>query len=177
MKQLIIILLFIPLAAFAQDDLTKQEKKELKKKEQLEKARATDKFLQQKQFVLEANTLYGKRGETYHVTSSLNFIIVDKDKSVIQIGSNTGMGYNGVGGITLEGSISNYEYSANPEKGRFTINMHVSGSTGSYDVVMNIRPDGKADARVTTLRGGQIRYSGYIASFENSRIYQGQTTY
>lgn len=56
--------------------------------------------LEQLDFVLEANRLSFKRGETAYVTSNTNFVSLSDDKAVIQIAPFYGGGPNGVGGIT-----------------------------------------------------------------------------
>lgn len=61
-------------------------------------------------FVIEADEVTFKRGYTVHVTSNTNFIAFCGDKAVVQVAFNVPWpGFNGLGGITLEGSVSGYK--------------------------------------------------------------------
>ena len=104
----------------------KQDKKK-QKEEELEKSKATMRgLLDSREFVLEANNLSGKSGVQVPVVPSLNFFAVDSATAVIQIGSVTGLGYNGVGGITDEAGINRYELSES--KAGFNIKLYASSN-------------------------------------------------
>ena len=61
-------------------------------------------MVQNRQFVLQSHTLYSRRGQTAFVSPVTNFIAVDGDNAVIQLAfDNASPGFNGLGGITLEG--------------------------------------------------------------------------
>ena len=115
---LLVMLLASAVAAGAQTErriYTKAEQESAQKRE-VEKRieaiqdsiRSVEAFtaLEQLDFVLEANRLSFKRGETAFVTSNTNFVSLSDDKAVIQIAPFYGGGPNGVGGITLEGRAS-----------------------------------------------------------------------
>ena len=60
-----------------------------------------------KDFVLEANQVTFKNGNTVFVNSSTTFISVKGNRAVVQISpSNLAAGPNGVGGVTVDGMIS-----------------------------------------------------------------------
>ena len=116
MKKIIFAGLAITLtiSAFSQEqELSRKEQrkiqKELKKEQQAEMAtkRAVEVGLMVEygRFVLEANKLRDKRGNTVDVPAMLNFIATDSTTGVIQIGSYQYVGLNGVGGLTIEGPL------------------------------------------------------------------------
>ena len=64
-------------------------------------------------FVMEAERLVFKRGETAVVSSITNFISLKDDRAVVQIAPFRGPGANGVGGITLDGKATNITIKTN----------------------------------------------------------------
>lgn len=62
--------------------------------------------LENLEFVVEADQLVFKRGQSAFVSSSTNFISMHDDKTVVQVAPFNGGGPNGVGGITVEGRAS-----------------------------------------------------------------------
>lgn len=183
MKRLICIVVaaLIALPAFTQE-LSKREQrqleKELKKEQQAaeaaEKAKVVDAMVLYQRFVLEANTLRDKRGNSVPVASNINFISADSLTGVIQVGSNLYVGRNGVGGITIEGSITEYKYSLHERSGSYNITYLLRSPVGSYDVMITAYPDGRADATVrSTTWGDQLRYAGYLVPIGITRVYKG----
>lgn len=164
-------------ALMAQDETTREERKQAKKEKIERQYKATKHILENKEFVLEANFLGNRYGQRMPVTSTLNFIMVDSAEAVIQIGSQSGVGYNGVGGITTEGQVTDFELNKNDKKNNFNLTMNVMTNLGIYDIFMNISADGHASARISGLRGGQLTYTGRIVPQSQSYVYQGTTTY
>ena len=183
MKRVITILFvtLITLPAFAQDLSRKEQKKllkELKKEQRAEeaskKAAVVEAMVYYQRFVLEANILRDRRGNSINVSSNINFIAADSLTGVIQVGSNTYIGRNGVGGDTVEGSISEYEYTKHERSGSYYISYFLRTPVGSYDVRLTAYSDGRADAEVSsTTWGGRLRYSGYLVPPGASRVFKG----
>ena len=185
MKRVIIIGLavLIALPTFAQELSKKEQRKlekELKKEREAEeaayKAELVTAMVEYQRFVLEANTLRDKRGNSVPVTSNINFVSADSLTGVIQVGSNLYVGRNGVGGITIEGKVSEYKYSKHEKSGSFNISYIVRSPVGSYDVQITAYPDSRADATVrSTTWGDQLRYSGFLVPISLSRVYKGMS--
>ncbi len=119
-KSIILLLLFsvtLSIESYTQEkkELTRKERRELEKKKQaqldsiyaIEIKQAVD----DKTWVLEADRLANKRGESIIVNSTLNFIALEGEEAYVQLGSDTGFGPNGVGGITVRPKLSD---SSNP---------------------------------------------------------------
>ena len=179
----ILIVLFVALLSFPvlAQNMTKEEKKAAKaeKKEQQEKADAEravviKNSIDAKQFVLEASFLADKRGQKVVVDPIFNFIGVDGEKGAFQFSKGTAVGYNGVGGVTVEGNVSNYEVSVT-KKGVYSIDFRISASFGSIFVSMNVFPNGQTEAAISGSNTSKLKYSGNLLPLAESRIYKGSS--
>jgi hypothetical protein len=185
MKRIIIIVFaaLLTLPAFTQElskkeqkQLEKELKKEKKAEEAAQKAKIVEVMVHYQRFVLEANTLRDKRGSSIQVSSNLNFIASDSISGVIQVGSNSYIGSNGVGGVTVSGSISEYKYSIHEKSGSYNVSYYLRTPVGSYDVRLSVYSDGRADADVSsTTWGDKLRYSGYLVPPALSKVYKGSS--
>jgi len=186
MKKVLIIILAVSLAApaFAQEqELSKKQQKELqkqlKKEQEAEEAAQRDlmvgMMVEHRKFVLEADRLQDSRGNSEDVSSMINFVACDSVNGVVQIGSDHYIGGNGVGGVTVEGPISNYKSSFNEKKGTYTISYNIRSTVGAYDVRMSIFGGGRAEATVTSTWPGRLSYSGYLVPPSASKVYKGSS--
>jgi len=132
-------------------------------------------MLHQRRFVLEAQQLKDQRGNMIHVSSMINFVAADSVSGVIQVGSSYYVGLNGVGGMTVEGSISNYEYTYKEKKGYHFLKYNLHTSAGTYDVRMSISPAGKTDATISSSWPGNLTYVGNIVPPASSRVFKGRS--
>ncbi len=134
-------------------------------------------LIESRDYVLEADFLSNQYGTRVLVNSTINFIKVDDGKAVIQVGSDWGVGPNGVGGVTAEGQISRYEVKANDKKKSVSVSMNVMTNLGVYDVHMSVSAGGNSFATVSGLRRGKLNYFGDLIALESSRVFEGQTRY
>jgi len=186
---LIVGLFFIPLVGFAQEQtdqqvMSKEEQKQMEKEhrkavrqaEEEATMKRVDSMMNQHRYVLEADYVSGKSGSRIPVSSTLNFLIVDSSEVVIQLGSLTGIGYNGVGGITVEGNITKYEM--NKKEGKkgvsYNISIYIMSNIGVYDIQLWISSSGQADATVRGNTSGVLNYSGRLMSINESRVYKAR---
>jgi ATPase subunit of ABC transporter with duplicated ATPase domains len=177
----------LPVSAIAQDDeLTNREKRKLKKQEKKEqrearleaKSRLNQQLIESRKFVLEADQLSNRYGESAYVSSNLNFILVDSGEAVIQIGSHSGMGANGVGGVTAEGKITKYEVTNNEKRNTTSVEIMVTTALGMYEVRFYIMSGTRSTAELTSaVRGGNLTFHGDIKPIQAASIYQGHTVY
>lgn len=182
MKNIIIIMVsFFLLGIYsvqAQDE-NKQSQKEKKKMERkAEDERnyiATGNMLDSMKFVLEADYLSNRRGNRAIVSNSLNFIQVDSTNAILQVGRNTGMGNNGVGGTTVEGKISNYKVTRDDKKKSYFVQMNIMSVVGVYDVFINVSGDGNALATISGINGGKLNWEGDIVALNESRVFKGRS--
>jgi len=156
--------------------LTRQEKKDAKRIVQYANFQALDSMLERKSFVLEAYFLENQYGNRTPVSSILNFIKLDATDVVLQTGSNRNNGYNGVGGATAEGSLTNLKLEKDLKKLNFSLSFTVVTNIGVYDIYMTINSNGDARATISGLTPGKLVYDGHIESLNNSGIYKGHNS-
>ncbi len=178
----ITLLVTVTLSVVGQENtdkkLSRKERREIKKKEQAARSEAMAKLLataiDEQMWVLEANTLAGKRGASINVNSTLNFIAVEGDEAFVQLGSNSGMGPNGVGGVSVRGNVNKYEVNKNEKKGTYFITLFISSAIGTFDIRLDCNSDGQiANATVQGNRSSRIQYRGVIVPLSESTVYKG----
>ncbi|NLR89921.1 MULTISPECIES: DUF4251 domain-containing protein [Flammeovirga] len=195
---------FIGLSNFAtaqdtkpEQELTEKEKKKLARKKAKEERKKAKELAKQQaqaeekarfemakagmlsqQFVLQANQVYDRYGNTAQVTNNINFVKLDDDKCVVQLGFEGIVGYNGVGGITLDGKISDLKVEEN-DNGSIMMSFNVQGAMMQAAVRINLNgADNWADATVRSQTENiEIRFRGNILPTNLSSVYQGATPY
>ncbi len=185
----IVLLFFVAIGiyAFGQENtvMSKKELRKLAKEQKLAERQAEaeknleiiDHMLNNRKFVLEANFLSGRTGQRIPVSPNINFVVVDSAHCVLQIGSPYGMGYNGVGGITVEGPVSRYTLKKIEKKKStyYSLIFMTTTSAGVYDVSMYIDQHGNADATIRGTTAGSLSYHGIILHPELSKIYKAHS--
>ena len=162
----------------AQDvKLSKQEKKDLKQTELQANYYAIDTLIERKTFVIEADYLQDLYGNRVFVNSVLNYILVDSLKAVLQTGSNSRSGYNGVGGVTAQGNIQNYKVVKDPKKLRYNVSFTVMTTIGIFDISMDISANTEASATISGLSRGRLTWYGRFQNLYESNFYKGQETF
>jgi len=156
--------------------LSRQELKEVRKAQMTANFYILDSLLRAKTFVLEADFLQNRYGDRIIVTPNLNFIKLAESTGILQTGSNFSMGYNGIGGITAEGSIGRWNIYRNEKKLTFRLQFSLFTNIGTYDVSMIIGSDNRARATITGLSPGSLTWEGYLVTIENSRVFKGHNT-
>jgi len=160
----------------------KESRKEVSRKKKEERIakieneyKLTKKLLNSRKFVLEAQHLSNNRGGQIPVSANLNFISIDSIHAIIQVGSPERVGSNGVGGVTVEGRISNWKFAKDDKRKIFNLFMTVQSNFGIYDITMRVDNSGNADASLTGLRAGRLTFTGDIVAREDSFIFKGQS--
>ena len=156
----------------------RQEKKNERKGQEMAAIEKVNGLLMSKEWVLEAVTVQGKRGgQVYNLNPNLNFVSVNsEEEAIVQLSFNNLIGWNGVGGITLEGKIGKYEYSS--DKKSLNITMSAMGSgLGVVDMFITVSGDGNGRASISGNWGDRITFQGKFVSLEESTVYKGTTTY
>lgn len=183
MKRILVILAMslIVFAGMAQSKAEQRKaqreaKNEQKARDEAAMAVIIKEALENKQFVLEADFLANKYGERIVVPPSLNFVGIDKDLSVFQFANGRDVGYNGVGGITVEGNVQSYRYKVS-KKGVYTLEFSVSTSAGTIFVNMTVSPNGMADATVSSNGPNKLSYQGRCVPLAASKVYKGSRTF
>jgi len=182
-----VMTLALPNTGMAQTkQLTKKEQRKLekqkKKEERQKKSIASRKFyanlIKNKRWVFQATRLFGPSGVYYSVTPDLNFVAVQDNKIILQFAFQGVVGWNGVGGVTAEGFLSDFKFNPGKNKNQaMSVSAHIQPKYGggSPYFTMDISNDGSADITVTLINGGTLRMGGQIYSPAQSSVYKGQT--
>ena len=183
MKKMILLmacamLAMLPTTMQAQEQ-KKTERARLKAEAQAEEsiayAQAVD-ALKQNSFVLEADQVIFKNGETAFVNSNTNFILVDADHGTVQVAFNVPVaGPNGIGGVTVDGKVSGVKMKTS-KKGAVSYNFSVMGSNISAQVWLNMGA-GANQATVSinpNFNSRTLTLRGKVIPLEDSQIFKGR---
>lgn len=167
-------------------ELTKEEKKELKKqKKEREKAveakvdavkfQSAVAALNQKNFVLEADRAEFKFGDIINVSSTTNFVAVSGNKATVQLSvSGHVIGPNGIGGITVDGSVSGMQITTD-KKGNVNCSFNVMGAAISALVeIMVPNGDNYATVYITpNYNSNRLQFYGVLVPAARSTVFKG----
>lgn len=132
--------------------------------------------LEKNEFVLEANRVLFQYGKYANVNSYTNFIKVKDNRATIQLAFDSPeVGANGLGGITLEGSVYDIKYKKS-KKGIIDYSMAVRGPVLSATIHITMGEGSNyCTALITTTHSGKkATFTGYLYSIEDSNIYVGR---
>jgi hypothetical protein len=167
----------ITIYVFSQDvKPDKKSRKEARKAEMTANYYVLDSLLNSRRFVLEADYLQNKYGSRISVPATINFIRIDGQKGVLQTGSDTRQGYNGVGGVTAEGSIMNYKIKNDYKNLNTTVTFNLVTNLGSFDIFLTVSADNNAKATISGTTSGRLTWDGHLINLDNSRIFKGYNT-
>ena len=95
-------------AQTSEKKLSRQERKEAKRAMEQALFEEAKQAIENKSFTLEADQVIFKRGRTAFVSSNTNFVAVNGNKGSVQVAFNIPVsGPNGLGGVTVDGNVSN----------------------------------------------------------------------
>jgi len=135
------------------------------------------KALEEKQFVLEADQVIFKRGETAYVNTNTNFVLVNQNRGTVQVAFNTHFaGPNGIGGVTVDGTVSGVKMKTD-KRGNVTYSFSIMGTGISAQVFMTlVNGDNEATVSISPNFNSQtLTLRGKIISLEQSNIFKGRS--
>ena len=129
--------------------------------------------LNDKNWVLMANTLYGKRGTAIPVSDNTNFIQFKDNTVYVQLAFNGIAGPNGLGGITVQGTPS--QISSQTDKyGNITYSFYVNGTAITAQIIINLS-NGSNYAQATVypmMNNNNLTFSGVLVPTSQSGIFR-----
>ena len=176
----IIILFASTDLAFSQEEkkLSKKERKELRQQQQAEQKQAILYLLNSKEWVIEAHTVFDRYNQSYQLNPTINFVGIKGEEGALQLGFSGLIGWNGVGGVTIDGKVTKYEVKEGKSNSSPSVNLRFQGrGVGSASINVTINTSGQATARVTGDFGERITFSGMIKSLAESTVYKGQSLF
>ncbi|MBE6251553.1 MAG: DUF4251 domain-containing protein [Bacteroidales bacterium] len=133
--------------------------------------------VQNRDFVLEADQVTFKNGYTAFVDSSTSFISVKGNRAVVQISpSNFAAGPNGVGGVTVDGTITGMQRMVD-KKGRTTLSFNVTGIGINAQIEVYMTPGtNRASATIyPNFNSNTVWIEGDIVPYANSNVFEGMS--
>ena len=182
MKKMILIAMsaLLSMGAMAQSKISREARlAEKARQEVLDKqshAIALQAFEDQA-FVLQADRVIFKRGETAYVNSNTNFVMLNKTKASVQVAFDIPVsGPNGLGGVTVDGNASGIT-TRSDKKGFHYLHMNVLGTGISASVDITLYPESNR-ASVTVypnFNSNQITLEGELVPLKASRVFKGSS--
>ena len=160
-----------------QNKLSTQEQKRLQQQIDSIQYEQAVQAMRDSTFTLEANRVVFKYGQRAYVNSHTNFVAVNKGKATVQLAFNIpAAGPNGMGGVTVEGSVGKYEL-AFDKKGNPSLSFYVQGIAISAQVYISMWK-GSSEASVTVspnFNSNRITLEGALLPTDQSFVIQGRT--
>ena len=128
-------------------------------------------------FVLEAQNVTFKNGANVFVNSTTNFIAVKGNRAVVQISpSNLASGPNGVGGVTVDGMITDRSITKD-KKGTITYSMNVMGVgiNAQVEIYMYANSNNASATIYPNFNSNTVWIQGSIVPYENSNVIEGNS--
>lgn len=132
--------------------------------------------LKEGKFVLEADQLVFKRGQSAFVSSTTNFVLMDGEHASVQIAANNALaGPNGIGGITVDGSRKEMKITTD-KKGNVNCSFSVQGIGISAQVYITLTNGGNnASARISpNFNSNTLTLNGVLVPLSQSNVYKGR---
>lgn len=162
-------------------ELSKQQVRQIKKDQRRHAREVADEeafqaaktALQDRTWVLMANTLYGPRGAAIQVTNNTNFIQFKGNTVYVQLAFDNFAGPNGLGGITVQGTPSQINCQTD-KYGNITYSFYVNGIALTAQIVINLS-NGNNYANATVypmMSGNNLTFSGTLVPTAQSGIFR-----
>lgn len=165
-------------------DLSKAEKKAKKEAHKLQEKienvilfKEAEKALNDQAFVLEGDQIIFKRGRSAFVNPSTNFVSLADGRATVQVAFSSNMyaGPNGIGGVTVDGMVSNVKQTKD-KRGNINFSMNISGVDVSAQV--NIQLANGSNAATVTIypnfNSNRMTLSGKLLPINKSSVYKGR---
>lgn len=179
---LTILLSTIVVFSYSQEDKKKtraerkaeKEQRKLEEKKKVEAQWVKDQEMAKNQnFIVEFTRVTDNRtGTVYNLTPRTNFIAVNGNRVVIQVETNVYLADNGLGGITIDGDLSDYKYNP-PEGKKGTIQVSFNVSSQSTFRGSNVTISVGKEGYTTVTIGSSPMIFGNFVSPEESKITVG----
>ncbi len=189
------VMLLAGIGSLAQAQTSKREMERRERREAREEKRRQEKALEAIQdtiafnnavqalkdgsYVVEANNVIFKNGIMRFVSSNTNFISVNNGQGIVQTAFNNFFySPNGIGGVTVKGSVSDvrmkkdkdgnifYSMSINGVAISATVDIVLTGGTNQVSATVN--PD---------FSGNTLTFTGILVPYDQSNVFTGTTLY
>lgn len=133
--------------------------------------------VQNRDFVIKIDNVTFPNGRTVLVTSTTNFIYVKGDRAVVQISpSNSVPGPNGVGGVTVDGTVTSYKMITD-NKGNLNLSYNVSGIGINAQIEVHfVQGTSRVQATIyPNFNSNTIWVSGTVVPYDSADVFEGNS--
>ncbi|UBM63449.1 DUF4251 domain-containing protein [Candidatus Sulfidibacterium hydrothermale] len=137
-------------------------------------------LLKHKHFVFQADYLTGAGGQTVYLTPNVNFMSVNGKRIILQLGFNQKVSWNGVGGMTVHGTVYNYRIDQGKKKNNIFLYTNITRNDGqslSPAISLNVSDNGTAQLIVQPPKGFPVVLYGKIVSPDKTNIFVGHSLF
>lgn len=172
---LLVLMVLFALQSFSQTkNESKQGKKEQKIEEQNEAIKNYHQLVSSRKFIVEANSVYGNSGDSYTVSPSVNYFYIDSLNATIQLAFDGLVGYNGVGGVTIDGKIEKFDLVELKEGKPVSLSGTIQGNAGAiYTFTMYVNSSGLANVQLNGNWSNTVNFQGRILNLARSKVFKG----
>lgn len=153
----------------------KEQKKAMREAQEMASFNAALLAIKNNSFVLEADRVEFKRGTFINVVSTTNFVMQEGDEATVQLSFNgAAIGPNGVGGLTVEGAVSNQDLSTD-KKGNVNYKFMINGVGISATITIRMaKGSNYCTATVTpNFNSNRTEFTGYLKPRKGANIHKG----
>ena len=133
--------------------------------------------LKDHQFIMEADQVMFRNGQTAFVNSNTNFVLVNQGRGTVQVAFNTVYpGPNGIGGVTVDGTVSDNQMTTD-KRGNVNCNYSIQ-CIGIPAQTFLTRSDGGNNATLTispNFNSNTATLSRHLVPLEQSNIFKGRS--
>ncbi len=158
----------------------KLEKEQKKKEKEMQAAEAKEvlaKLLENKCFVFKASRLQGPQGASYSVPPDRNFLGIQDSLVIFQFAFDNVVGWNGVGGATMEGFLNNYTFKKGEKNKPMIVESRIAPKIGSGSpyFMLTVMDSGDANLELRLGDGTRLKLNGIVTNPVESGINIGRT--
>lgn len=175
----ILAAILLPATVMSQENRgeTRKEKKAREKAEQIKKYEQARQLILDSTFAVPAdNILFGDGSPMTPVQSTINFLKMDGDEAVIQVGSDFARtrGLNSLGGVTLKGKVSNLKIKEKEGKNRLFMTFTLTGLIGTARISLSLTGSDRAVVDVDGMFSGRaFSLRGPVQTLGETNIFEG----
>lgn len=149
-------------------------KKEQKRKDNDEKMKVLYEILESRKFIVEASLINGKSGEVFTVQPTTNFFFLDSLNSTLQLSMDGLIGWNGIGGVTMDGKVDRYDLKELKSGKPITlVGSIMERIGGNSQFTIYVYSSGMANVEVSGNWGNRITFQGRLFKLADSKVYKG----
>ncbi|MBN3035155.1 MAG: DUF4251 domain-containing protein [Bacteroidales bacterium] len=165
----------------SQDEIPRKEARRLEKENRLEEENKQKKemlgLLYSRSFVIMADEVRDQTGQRMFLTPMTNFVSINGNEAIVQLSIDHMVGWNGLGGITLEGLVSHFRIKEGKETRPASAEIRVTGGGISAHLFLTVFYDRRATIELAGDAGYNITFSGIMQETSESTLFKGRTTY